>query len=157
MGGATWTQIETKGIPDRIPNGMAWDPTRKQLLVLAVNLAAPSTGGTHPSELWGWTGTGWELVAKDGPQFSPLQQFTEGREHPWLVDGGVVPGAFSTVEWTGTAWLVHSDTAPPIRNGRAVAYDRERHQLVLFGGFRDNAIFGDTWITDTGAWREIAP
>ncbi len=151
--GVTWTRIETRGIPGLVPNGMAWDPTRKQLLVLAVNLDAPNADQTFPSELWGWTGESWTLVAGDGPSFSPLQQFTEGPKHPWLVDGGAVQGAFSTVEWTGDAWLPLVGTMPTVRNGQAVAYDRERHQFVLFGGFLDNTIFGDTWVLDGGAWR----
>ena len=47
--------------------------------------------------------------------------------------------------------------APPVRNGQAVAFDHERGQLVLFGGFLGNVMFGDTWVFDDGAWREAAP
>lgn len=155
--GTAWTQLETKGIPARVPNGMAWDPTLKKLLVLAVDLDAPSTDQTYPSELWGWSGNGWELVAKGGPSFSPLQQFVEGPKHPWLVDGGVVKGAFSTYEWTGEAWFVHAGAAPPLRNGQAAAFDPVRHELVMFGGLVGNTVLGDTWLLDNSAWHEVAP
>ena len=44
-----------------------------------------------------------------------------------------------------------------MRNGQAVALDHERGELVLFGGFVDNTVFGDTWLFDDGAWREVGP
>jgi hypothetical protein len=153
--GTAWTQLDDKGIPGLIPNGMAWDPILERLLVLAVDLEAESSDHTYPSELWGWTGDGWERVAKDGPSFSPLQQFVEGPRHPWLIDGGVAQGAFSTLEWTGTAWQPLDGPAPPLRNGQAVAFDQVRHQMVLFGGFVDDTVLGDSWLLDDGAWREV--
>ncbi|MEO8273140.1 MAG: hypothetical protein ABI620_03660 [Chloroflexota bacterium] len=156
--GLAWTKIDQKGIPDRVPNGMAWDPTLGRLLVLAVDLKAPSTGGTYPTELWGFTGDGWELVAKGGPSFSPLQQFVAGPEHPWLIDGGVVQGKFATYAWSGSKWTPLDGAAPPVRNGQAVAYDPVRKQFVLFGGFVEDTVYGDTWLLRPGdAWREVTP
>jgi hypothetical protein len=155
--GTTWTQVSTKGIPNRIANGMAWDATRKQLLVLAVDLDHPKDGPTYPSELWGWTGSSWELVAAGGPAFSPLQQFVEGPEHPWLIDGGVIQHQFGTWEWTGTTWVAHDGPAPTLRNGQAAAFDRDRGQIVLFGGFVGSVVFDETWLLEDGAWREVGP
>ena len=153
--GTAWTRLDDAGIPGLIPTGMAWDPILARLLVLAVDLEAESADQTYPSELWGWTGDGWERVATDGPSFSPLQEFVEGPRHPWLVDGGVAQGRFSTLEWSGTAWEPLGGPAPPLRNGQAVAFDHARHQLVLFGGFANDVVFGDTWLLDGGAWREV--
>jgi hypothetical protein len=152
--GTVWTQLDTKGIPGLIPNGMAWDPVRKQVLVLAVDLDPPSDSQLYPSELWGWTGTGWERVAGDGPSFSPLQQFVEGPQHPWLVDGGVIQGSFATYEWDGTSWALRGSAGPAVRNGQAAAFDLDRGQLVMFGGFKDDVVFGDTWLLADGTWRE---
>jgi hypothetical protein len=155
--GTAWTRLDDRGIPGLVPNGMAWDAVRKQLLVLAVDLSEPTATHTYPSQLWGWTGTAWTLVSKDGPAFSPLQQFVEGPEHPWLVDGGVEQGTFATYEWDGTTWASRGTGAgPSIRNGHAAAFDLERGQLVLFGGFNGNAVFGDTWRFDEGAWHRAA-
>jgi hypothetical protein len=157
--GTLWTQLDDVGIPGLIPNGMAWDPVLERLLVLAVDIDAESTDHTYPSELWGWTGDGWERVAAGAPSFSPLQQFVQGPRHPWLLDGGVVQGAFATWEWTGEGadWTAISGTAPPLRNGQAVAFDPVRHQMVLYGGFVDGTVFGDTWVLDDGAWRKAGP
>jgi hypothetical protein len=154
--GTTWTQLETKGIPGRIPNYMAWDPTLRQLLVLAVNLDAPNPDQTYPSELWGWTGKGWKLVAEGGPAFSPLQQFVEGPRHPFVIDGGVVTNKFAAYEWSGSQWTVKPGATPPIRNGQAAAYDATREAVVMFGGFVGNTVLGDTWVFgEAGAWREV--
>src|SRR5690349_20631152 len=136
---------------------MAWDPTLKQLLVLAVDLDSPTADQLYPSELWGWTGSSWKLVADGGPSFSPLQRFVEGPKHPFLIDGGGLQNTFSTYEWTGSAWATVDGAAPAARNGQAAAWDPVRKQLVLFGGFAGNTVFGDTWILENGAWREIAP
>ena len=150
--GTAWTKLDDAGIPDRIPNGMAWDPTLGQLVILAVDLGAESAEHTYPSELWGWTGSRWKLVAGDGPRFSPLQQFVEGPDHPWLIDGGVVQGTFVASEWTGDAWRTVPGDGPPLRNGQAAAFDHERGQMVLFGGFRDSTVFGDTWLATSEGW-----
>jgi hypothetical protein len=99
-------------------------------------------------------------VDAGAPAFSPLQQFVEGPHHPFLIDGGVVKGAFSSYEWKGAgeAWSTLEGAAPPVRNGQAVAFDPVHGQLVLFGGFVHNTVFGDTWLLDSGgAWRELAP
>lgn len=153
--GTAWTQLDDVGIPGLIVNGMAWDPIRAQLLVLALDLDPAREDQLYPSELWGWTGQGWEQVATGGPSFSPLQQFVAGPRHPWLIDGGVIQQKFSTYEWMGEAWTQLDSAAPPIRNGQAVAFDPVRHQMVLFGGFVPGTVFGDTWVLDDGAWREV--
>jgi hypothetical protein len=155
--GTAWKQLDDVGIPGRIPNYMAWDPTLSRLLILAVDLDAPNADQTYPSELWSWTGDGWELIAKGGPSFSPLQQFVEGPRHPWLIDGGALQGTFSTREWTGKEWTSLQGAAPPVRNGQAVAFDPVRRQLVLFGGFVGQTVLGDTWQLDDGAWGEVRP
>ena len=155
--GTTWTQLDTKGIPGRVVNYMAWDPTLQQLLVLAVDLDPETADHLYPSELWGWTGSGWRLVAGGGPRFSPLQRFVEGPQHPYLIDGGALQNAFTTYEWTGTTWTALDGAAPAVRNGQAAAWDPVRKQLVMFGGFNGNAVFGDTWLLAGGTWREVAP
>ena len=122
-----------------------------------MDLDAPNADQTYPSELWGWTGHAWKLVAKGGPSFSPLQQFVEGPKHPWLIDGGALQGTFSAHEWTGSAWVSVEGAAPPPRNGQAVAFDPIRDELVLFGGFVGQTVLGDTWLLESGAWREVRP
>src|SRR5256885_2763841 len=46
----------------------------------------------------------------------------------------------------------------PGRNSISMAYDTERKQTVLFGGYSPTTQ-GDTWVLDTAsdAWREVTP
>lgn len=160
--GAAWTALDDIGIPNRAPNGMAWDPTLEQVIVLGVDLRAAVEPGLYASDLWAWTGSGWDRIGDGPPPFSPLQSLVEGPRRPLFVDGGAMQGSLRTWEWDGDdAWSeiarFDAGAGPVPRNGQAVAFDAARHEAILFGGFRDGATFGDTWRMTGGAWREVTP
>jgi hypothetical protein len=51
-----------------------------------------------------------------------------------------------TWEWDGARWVdVTSDEYPPGRSRHAMVYDSGREVSVMFGGWNDEVIFGDTW------------
>jgi hypothetical protein len=62
--------------------------------------------------------------------------------------------------WDGTSWTELCTTAPcnmnlpPGRSNAAVAYDRARHKLIVFGG-SDGSFLADTWEWD-GTWALAA-
>jgi hypothetical protein len=156
--GTAWTRLDEAGIPDRVPSGMAWDATLEQVVVLAVDLSADDGSGLYPSEVWGWSGKGWERIGDGPPPFSPLQSFVSGPGHPLFVDGGAVQGELTARTWTGDAWDPAATAAaagPDPRNGQAAAFDAEREELVVFGGFLGDRTFGDTWLLADGTWREL--
>lgn len=47
-------------------------------------------------------------------------------------------------------------TAPSPRTAPSMAYDEERHQLVLFGGWTPTGRLNDTWIWDGVTWTQVA-
>ena len=56
----------------------------------------------------------------------------------------------SLAEWDGSAWnLVPQTLAPDIRGTPALAFDRGRNKLVLFGGYSRSQIYADTWELST--------
>jgi hypothetical protein len=66
-----------------------------------------------------------------------------------------------TWEWNGS-WKRIEASGPPARDHHAMAYDRERKVVVLFGGGRmtrneagesDITLFGDTWTWDGTTWH----
>ena len=63
--------------------------------------------------------------------------------------GGLFGAAiFDTVEWDGRRWYTPATpVAPTPRDGGAIVYDDDDHQVVLFGGG-----FGDTWTYDAHGW-----
>ena len=52
-----------------------------------------------------------------------------------------------TWEWTGKHWTLRQDIGPSARTGHAMAFDRVRSRVVLFGGTAPErpTPFGDTW------------
>ena len=60
-----------------------------------------------------------------------------------------------TSEWDGSTWIpVETEHTPPVQEGFAMAYDAERAQVVLFGGYPEN---GETWLYDGTDWTQVFP
>jgi hypothetical protein len=78
--------------------------------------------------------------------------------------GGMNPAPPSTKtilwRWTGATWIVQDSLGPPIRNLGGVAYDRNRHVLVLYGGsYSQDLVYDETWEWGpSGQWgnRQVA-
>ena len=70
---------------------------------------------------------------------------------PFVADAG-------TREWNGTSWTLRSlPVSPPGRSLAAMAFDRLRSRVVLFGG--QDALLqkrNDTWEYDGTTWTQIA-
>jgi hypothetical protein len=62
-------------------------------------------------------------------------------------------------QWDRGPWIqIHRGFAPPPRYDYAIAFDRARGRLVLFGGtLRGGATAGDTWEWDGSNWIELRP
>jgi hypothetical protein len=72
---------------------------------------------------------------------------------------GVPVGAMNdTWEWDGNQWWERSPSHQPENRGApAMAYDRERGVMVLFGGLGESASLDDTWLWDGDDWLEQSP
>jgi hypothetical protein len=59
----------------------------------------------------------------------------------------------------GTDWTQRNPAqAPSERAGHAMAYDAERKQVVLFGGFYpEKGLFNDTWVWNGTNWKKMNP
>lgn len=63
-----------------------------------------------------------------------------------------------TWEWDGAQW-VHIDTGntgPSARFHHAMAYDRARRRVVLFGGNGETSTLSDTWEWNGTQWKQVA-
>ena len=74
-----------------------------------------------------------------------------------LVVGLALSGPGVSVEASEPKnWFLASEGGPDDpgpRNGHAMAFDRNRQVVVLFGGALDGAYYGDTWEWDGCTWE----
>ena len=72
---------------------------------------------------------------------------------------GVTVRLNETWEWDGTSWTSKTPaSAPTARSFPAMAYDRVRAKVVLFGGTSTGSgVLGDTWEWDGTTWTQRSP
>ncbi len=151
----------------RNAHAMAYDRVRDRVVLF---------GGADErrvlSDTWEFNGVAWKLVATSGPpaRTFPSVAFHDARRSVLLFGGSKVlfgSGGFSRSnlladlwEWDGTAWKAIAAPGPQPRSEAAMAYDRVRNRLVLFGGYTvlangSRERLADTWEWDGGSWRQI--
>ena len=152
----------------RNAHAMVYDTDRQQVLLFG----GADAGYVH-QDTWQWDNATriWQFVTDSGPgpRTFPALAYDE-RNHAALLFGGnrVLFGTGKeTDSFLGDTWLYRNgqwkkvNTAGP--GGRAeaaVAYDRDRGRVVLFGGYRrigeNTQRFGDTWEWDGRRWQSKA-
>lgn len=64
------------------------------------------------------------------------------------------PGTFLSPNWAQSS----STPSPSARQLSAMAYDRVRNQMVMFGGRKaDGTYSNDTWVWAQGTWTQVSP
>ncbi len=152
-----WSQAAGTGAPMAY-GGSAWDPVRARLVAFG-----GEQGGT-PSDQhreYDPVAAQWTLLSpsvRPSSRRRPAMAFDEARGECVLFGGGagVSPGTFlaDTWTWNGIAWTQKFPAqSPSARHGAAMAYDRARAVVVLFGGFvPSGADAGDVWEWDGTTW-----
>lgn len=151
--GATWKQV-ANGYPSaRCHHAMAYDPVRKQTILV---------GGYGPSggdrQTWAWNGGTWTAVAQGSPaeRGSPRLAWDSNRSAIMLFGGDVGNTTPSdTWQWDGKAWSKVVGTGPRGRTVHGMAFDRTRGSAIIFGGASGNDVLGDTWEFTQGKWTQI--
>ncbi|MEI7769670.1 MAG: kelch repeat-containing protein [Chloroflexales bacterium] len=59
--------------------------------------------------------------------------------------------------WDSGAWRLLAQNGPAPRRRAALAYDTQRAELILFGGWDSQSELSDTWIWSNGAWSRRIP
>lgn len=63
-----------------------------------------------------------------------------------------------TWEFNGTNWQQLNISGPLFRSGLGVVYDKNRHNAILFGGYRTGTgTIGDTWSFSNNSWSQLFP
>jgi hypothetical protein len=150
--GAAWTQRATN--MNVVAVGAGYDEKAAVLYLYSV------LPGTQTVVTDSWDGTTLTRTALAGPGCVP--------PHPQLVALGPTRGgllfyagtcgpAFNTPEtwrWDGASWAKVTGSQPDLRTNAAMAYDRDRDRVVLFGGEVTQGApdLGDTWEFDGTTW-----
>jgi hypothetical protein len=165
--GAGWELVTDAGPPGRVNAAATYDAGRKRTIVAGGSRkSAPASGWEVVGDCWEGDETGWRRIG-DLP----------GRDHQSLVEngrGGVLmfggipehrsgPWPTDTWELQGDSWRLVAREGPGGRARTAMAYDRRRRQVILFGGVsapsgpnEEQVFLNDTWAWDGQRWTRLA-
>ncbi len=159
--GRTWNLAARSGPAARIWPSMAFDPHNRKLLLFGGHDATRCLGDT-----WQWDGKNW-LELKPTPSPQPRWHFamaSDEKNGNVVIFGGVdtdvkPPSVYGdTWVWNGVEWHRAAASGPAPRFGHAMAYDRVRGTIILFGGRAGNADqnpLNDTWEWNGRAWTKL--
>jgi len=153
------------GIGVRNAHAMAYDSERGRVVLFGGADEVKVCGDT-----WEWDGKTWTLKSQGGPgpRTFPAMAYDSLRKRVILFGGNRVlfgrnldENRFldDTWEWDGRKWTQLKVAGPPPRAEAAMAFDRKRGRIVLFGGHNRTKEarnrLGDTWEWDGQKWIEI--
>jgi hypothetical protein len=154
--GTTWRQATGSGPANSVALNVAYDEKSAALYLYSM----PENGGAVTASRW--NGTAVSAAPGAAPACVPIR----GQ----LAALGSTPGGLlfyvhscdqtgttiqpQTWRWDGAAWSTVSGAEPTARFNAALAYDRDRNRVVLYGGEvpGGGADLADTWEFDGSAW-----
>jgi hypothetical protein len=164
--GTVWQQLADTSVGRRDHHALAYDEARGKTVLFGGNWGpAP-----WPTDTWEWDGSSWTRAAVEGPvgRSRAGMVYDVARRQMVLFGGaGAPPGPKEplvvfgdTWVWNGATWRKVSDQAPPARYAHAMAYDRRRGVVVMYGGAQmtsdgQTAHLEDMWQWDGNRWAEI--
>jgi hypothetical protein len=152
--GKTWNQVAKNGPPARCHFAMAYDPIRKQTIMLG----GYGARGVVDDRVWAWNGSAWKAITNDpiAMRSSPRMAFDTNRGQLLLYGGeNGRSQPTDTWAWNGGKWSLLARQGPTGRTVHAMAYDATRSTLVVYGGSVGNDVRGDTWEFSRNSWKEI--
>jgi hypothetical protein len=152
--GYCWTWRTASGPAPRYCHSAAYDSIRGLTVLFGGFISGYGIGG-DTSE---WDGATWQQRNATGPvpRWRHAMAFDSFRARTIMYGGdfngdGSAPTS-ETWEWDGSGWLLRTSGGPAPRLDHALAYDGDRHVVVLFGGGAPGSIFGDTWEWSGTTW-----
>jgi Galactose oxidase, central domain len=149
-----WTQVADTGPSARSGHAMCFEAPAKRTVLF---------GGSAESDSWAWDGTDWTEISNSGPAPCEDTALVSTGQSTILfggIDLAAAPAALFRLTWElqGASWTERQDIGPGARHGHAMALDKGRGRVVLFGGnsappnTATNAdLRSDTWELPVGA------
>jgi hypothetical protein len=142
---------------------MAFDAAREQVVLFGgrrVLFGSEGAWNTVLADTWVWNGRTWREAPVSGPPARAEAAVAyDSRRERVVLFGGYTDAAGErrrlgdTWEWDGRRWQQVDSTGPSPRNGAAMAFDRSRERVVLFGGSAGPS--AETWEWDGRAWERV--
>jgi hypothetical protein len=172
MSSREWTKIvptdpEEDGNPLPVAfSALAYDPLSERTILYG-GRQGPLITAVYPQELWAWDGKSWEVLSADGtgPGARTGHALAYDTNRSRLVFFGGLDGASAfkgdTWEWNGTAWAKitptdpEGDGNPTARYGHAMAYDKSRKKVVMWGGNQSSGTDQDVWEWNGTSWDRV--
>lgn len=144
--GENWIQMEDIGPPGRTQFGMAYDSSRKRVVVYG----GIGNANQYLTDTWEWDGTLWTQVANSGPSNLGGHAMTYDKRNGYcLLYGG------PTWTWDGNDWTQRNEIG--FAHVQAVlAYDDVRDYPILVSALFNNEPAGTTWRWDSANWRQMS-
>jgi hypothetical protein len=151
--GVTWTQVADVGPSQRVLAGLAYDASRRRVVLFG---GGDTATNAYFGDTWEWDGIAWEQVSNMGPE-GRVGHWMTGTNGASLLFGGARLTAASpgyellrdTWTWDGRFWHQRQDMGPRPRIYHALSWDRARRRGVLFGGAARvsgaTVFLNDTW------------
>lgn len=156
--GVSWTPMSSPAqLPTTVTDFMSYDPARAAFDLARHRLVSFCRSPNNAPTLE-WDGARWSFGTGLPPPFGAggLVGYDGVRGQVMLLR----PQSGDPWFWSGTGWSnVLSAAEPEGRYGAALAYDSDRHRVVLFGGasYAAPSELGDTWEWDGTGWTELRP
>lgn len=135
--GTNWTQVAATGVISAGSPQMAYDPSRKQLVLVGVNTSAATAMFLYNAETKTWA------APTPAPEKLPTCA-AEGtiiyQKHVQKIAyiGGLcatnTPTAEEVWEWNGTNWVKATVTLNDKATGMGITYDSALNRTLMFGG-----------------------
>lgn len=146
--GTAWTQAGAAVPPDRIARGVAFDEAGSRLLLIS---AQESGTGVFVDS---WDGSVIAPVTGAAPGCAPQAGALASLAASGVFFFGCA-GPATDAQWrfaSGT-WTQPGGAPPPARTGHALAYDRARQAVVMYGGVSPSDVpLADTWERNGATW-----
>jgi hypothetical protein len=164
--GTRWDVITEAGPPGRTNAGAAYHVQRGVAVVSGGARKSNASTWTIVGDSWQGDRTGWRQIGDAAAR--DHQSLVEDAAGGVLMFGGIPAdrsGAWPTDTWQlgSDSWTRVATDGPPGRGRTALAFDRARGQVVLFGGASapsgpDHAqtFMDDTWVWERNAWLKVA-
>lgn len=142
---------------------MAFDSRRRRMVLYGGLRKLGARQYVDPAEddTWEWDGTRWEerRVNSPGSLDHHAMAFDDARGVVVMQGGGSNGQILGGKTWTynGDRWTLAADSnqGPGERVHHAMAYDKRRQRIVLYGGFgKAGPASGDVWEWDGRRWEQ---